>query len=42
MIIEGLQDDVDPERYLSNPLSIIYGLVIMIWITLFTESWRRK
>ena len=42
MIIEGLKDDIEPDHYLANPLSIIYGLVIMIWITLFTESWRRK
>ena len=42
MIIDGSSKGVEPDHYLANPLSIIYAMIIMIWITLFTESWRRK
>ena len=42
MIADGSSKGVEPDHYLANPLSIIYALIIMIWITLFTESWRRK
>jgi len=27
---------------LTSPISILYGICIMIWITLFHESWKRK
>lgn len=42
MIVEGVNDEIELDHFLANPLSIIYGLIIMIWITLFNESWKRK
>ena len=27
---------------LASPLSILYGIIIMLWITFFHESWKRK
>ena len=41
-IIEALDDERDAERYLFSSISIIYAFCIMIWITLFHESWKRK
>ena len=42
MIVEGSNEGLEPSHFLASPLSIIYGLIIMIWITLFVESWKRK
>ena len=42
MIIEAVVDERPWTQLLSSPISILYGLVIMIWATLFTESWKRK
>jgi hypothetical protein len=37
-----MNDDANFDHLLSNPLIIIYGVISMIWITLFHESWKRK
>lgn len=42
MIIDSVNDDRSWDQILSSPLNIIYSLVIMIWVTLFHESWKRK
>ncbi len=42
MIIEGVNEEKKWDHYLASPLSILYAFVIMIWSTLFTESWKRK
>ena len=42
MIIEAVIDERPWTQLLSSPISILYGLVIMIWATLFNESWKRK
>lgn len=42
MIVETGKDSLRWDHFTANPLSILYGILIMIWITLFTESWRRK
>ena len=42
IIAEGWIEGKELDHYLSSPFSILYGLVIMIWITLFHESWKRK
>ena len=42
MIAEGLGNGTTGDHLLSNPLSILYAFIIMIWITLFHESWKRK
>ena len=42
MIIDSIQEDKPWDQILSNPLCIIYSIVIMIWVTLFHESWKRK
>ena len=41
-IFEGYKKDEKPEEYLNTPLSFIYGMIMMIWITIFHESWIRK
>lgn len=42
MIINGIAHDEEWDHYLANPISIIYGIIIMIWTTFFVESWKRK
>ena len=44
MLIRGLvdEDNPDPDTWLNSPVSFIYGITIMIWVTLFNESWKRK
>ena len=42
MIVSGIQDEVEADHYLSSPLSILYAFFIMIWVTFFHESWKRK
>ena len=42
MIIEGEADGRDYDHYLASPLSILYAIFIMVWVTLFHESWKRK
>lgn len=42
MIVDGIKDEKEADHYLSSPLSILYALIIMIWVTLFHESWKRK
>ena len=42
MIVSGLSDGVASDHLLSSPLSIVYAFVIMIWVTFFHESWKRK
>ena len=42
MIGQGYQNEEAPEEYLNRPLSFVYGVIMMIWITLFNESWIRK
>ena len=42
IIVEAKNDDKPFEQYLASPLSIIYGIFIMIWITFLHESWKRK
>ena len=42
MIVDAVQDDRPWNQLLASPLSILYGVVIMLWVTLFHESWKRK
>jgi hypothetical protein len=42
MIVDAVIEERPWNNLLSSPLSIIYGLVIMIWVTMFHESWKRK
>lgn len=42
MVVDGNKKGIEADHYLANPLNIIYALIIMIWITLFVESWKRK
>ena len=42
IIIEGVQEEKPWAQYLASPLAIIYGILIMLWITFFHESWKRK
>ena len=42
MLVEFFEEDKKEKGYLASPLSILYGIIIMIWITLFNESWKRK
>ena len=45
MIINGATHDEysdDPFNWLNSPMGFIYGIVIMIWVTIFNESWIRK
>ena len=42
MVIQSIDEGKGYSQLLSSPISILYGIVIMIWITLFHESWKRK
>ena len=42
MIMDAIEEDRDWDKLLAHPLSIIYGIIIMLWITIFHESWKRK
>lgn len=42
MVALGLSNGKDMEDWLNTPLSFLYGLIMMLWITLFNESWIRK
>lgn len=42
MIIDAIQEEKPFGQALSNPTSILYGIFIMLWATLFHESWKRK
>ena len=42
MIIDSVNEDRNWETLFSSPLNILYSLCIMIWVTLFHESWKRK
>ena len=42
MVLNNLKEERDWDQLLSGNLSIIYGIIIMIWVTLFNESWKRK
>lgn len=42
MVIQSIEEGKGYSQLLSSPISILYGIVIMIWITLFHESWKRK
>ena len=42
IIVEGVQEEKPWAQYLASPLAIIYGILIMLWITFFHESWKRK
>lgn len=42
MIVEAVNDEKTWSNLFSSPLVIIYGLIMMIWVTLFHESWKRK
>ena len=42
MIVDAINDDRQYDHFTASPLSIIYAIIIMIWITFFHESWKRK
>ena len=42
MIIDSVNEGRNWETLFSSPLNILYSLCIMIWVTLFHESWKRK
>ena len=42
IIVEAKKEDKPFEQYLASPLSIIYGVFIILWITFLHESWKRK
>ena len=42
IIVEAKNEEKEWNAYLASPLAIIYGILIMLWITFFHESWKRK
>ena len=42
MISQGADTDKEPEDYLNSPVGFLYGLFMMVWVTVFHESWTRK
>lgn len=42
MAARNSEDKKDITEYLNSPLSIVYGLFMMLWVTIFHESWTRK
>lgn len=42
MILEAINKEKALDHVLASPASILYGVIIMIWATLFHESWKRK
>ena len=41
-IIDAFDEGRKFGSVMASPYSIVYGICIMIWITLFHESWKRK
>ena len=41
-IIDAFDEGRKFDSVMASPYSIVYGICIMIWITLFHESWKRK
>ena len=41
-LLNGLTSEDKPDNWMNHPASFLYGIVIMIWVTLFNESWIRK
>ena len=41
-IIEAIYEGKKVDSVMATPFSIVYSICIMIWITLFHESWKRK
>lgn len=42
MSLKGWSDGDPADQWLNTPLSFVYGIIMMIWVTLFHESWIRK
>ena len=42
MIIDSVNEGRNYDAVLSSPLCILYSLIIMVWVTMFHESWKRK
>ena len=42
MIVDSVYEERSWETLFANPLNILYSITIMIWATLFHESWKRK
>ena len=42
MAIRNSEDKKDVTEYLNSPISLVYGLFMMLWVTAFNESWIRK
>lgn len=38
----GADQNVAYDQMLNTPESFIYGTVVVVWVTLFNESWKRK
>ena len=38
----GISNDIKLDQMFNTPYSFIYGVVVLIWVTLFHESWKRK
>ena len=42
ILIDGAEEGRDPDRWLASPIIILYGVILMLWVTFFHESWKRK
>ena len=38
---DAIENDKDRENILNTPISFIYGIVVILWLTFFNESWKR-
>ena len=42
MLFQGMKVDKAELEFFNSPLAFFYGIFMMIWVTLFNESWVRK
>ena len=41
-IFVGISDGTEASKWMDSPWSFLYGLIMMVWVTCFIESWKRK
>ena len=42
MIVSAINNEKEWTEYLNSPYSTIYGIIMMVWVEIFNESWKRK
>ena len=42
LLVLGKTNGTDPADWLNTPYSFLYGVIMMLWVTIFNESWIRK